>query len=223
MLDDRYTLAHRLYPYARSVDQDAEGITHYPAVVIGGGPVGMAVALDLAQQGIETLVLDDHEGVGEGSRAICFAKRTLEICDRLGCGDAMVDKGVVWNLGKVFHRDDKVFEFNLLPEGGHRRPAFINLQQPYFEKFLVERIRQIQEQGAPIQIRGKNRVESIDTQDDGARIEVMTPEGPYTITADWVLACDGVASPIRKTLGLGFEGTVFKDSFLIADVRMKAD
>ncbi|WP_026352558.1 FAD-dependent oxidoreductase [Yoonia vestfoldensis] len=223
MLDDRDTLAHRLYPYARSVDQDAKGTAHYPAVVIGGGPVGMAVALDLAQQGIETLVLDDHEGVGEGSRAICFAKRTLEICGRLGCGDAMVDKGIVWNLGKVFHGEDKVFEFNLLPEGGHRRPAFINLQQPYFEKFLVERIRQVQEQGVPIQIRGKNRVESIATQDDGARIEVLTPDGPYHITADWVLACDGAGSPTRKALGLGFEGTVFKDSFLIADVRMKAD
>ncbi|SFG67021.1 3-(3-hydroxy-phenyl)propionate hydroxylase [Palleronia marisminoris] len=223
MLDDRYSLAHRLYPYARSSDQDADVAAHHPAVVIGGGPIGMTVALDLALKGIRTLVLDDHEGVGEGSRAICFAKRTLEICDRLGCGAAMVDKGVVWNLGKVFHGEDMVFEFNLLPEGGHRRPAFINLQQPYFEKFLVERIRQVQAEGAPIEIRGKNRVETLDVADDGARIEVVTPDGPYTITADWVLACDGAGSPTRKALGLGFEGKVFRDSFLIADVRMKAD
>jgi 3-(3-hydroxy-phenyl)propionate hydroxylase len=48
------------------------------------------------------LVLDDHEGIGMGSRAICFAKRTLEILDRYGCGAADAEKGVVWNLGKVF-------------------------------------------------------------------------------------------------------------------------
>lgn len=120
MLDDRYTLAHKLYPYARSADQDAGQAVHHPVIIIGGGPVGMAAALDLGLQGVPVLVLDDHEGVGEGSRAICFAKRTLEICDRLGCGAPMVEKGVVWNLGKVFHGDEKVFEFNLLPEGGHR-------------------------------------------------------------------------------------------------------
>ncbi|WP_375257099.1 FAD-dependent monooxygenase, partial [Citreimonas sp.] len=223
MLDDRYSLAHRLYPYERSADQDGAAEAHHPVVIIGGGPVGMAAALDLGLQGIATLVLDDHEGVGEGSRAICFAKRTLEICDRLGCGDPMVDKGVVWNLGKVFHGHDKVFDFNLLPEGEHRRPAFINLQQPYFEKFLVERIRQAQGEGAPIEIRGRNRVEGLDVRDDGARLRIVTPDGPYAITADWVLACDGAGSPTRKALGLGFDGKVFQDSFLIADVRMKAD
>ncbi|SIT04873.1 3-(3-hydroxy-phenyl)propionate hydroxylase [Roseivivax lentus] len=223
MLDDRYALAHRLYPYARSADQDARGAVHHPVVIIGGGPVGMAAALDLGLKGIPALVLDDHEGVGEGSRAICFAKRTLEICDRLGCGDPMVEKGVVWNLGKVFHGEEKVFEFNLLAEGGHRRPAFINLQQPYFEKHLVDRIRAAQDAGAPIEIRGKNRVAALEPAEDGARLEVATPEGAYAITADWVLACDGAGSPTRKALGLGFTGKVFRDSFLIADVRMKAD
>ncbi len=223
MLADRYTLAHRLYPYARSADQDAKTEAHYPVIVIGGGPIGMGVALDLALKGVRVLVLDDHEGVGMGSRAICFAKRTLEICDRLGCGDPMVNKGVVWNLGKVFHGEDQVFAFNLLPEGGHRRPAFINLQQPYFEKFLVERVREVEAQGAPIEIRGRNRVEGLETRDDGARLEIMTPDGPYALTADWVLACDGAGSPTRNGLGLGFEGKEFKDNFLIADVRMAAE
>ncbi|MDT0683201.1 FAD-dependent oxidoreductase [Roseicyclus sp. F158] len=223
MLDDRYSVAHRLYPYARSADQAAGAAAHYPAVVIGGGPVGLATALDLALKGVRVLVLDDHEGVGEGSRAICFSKRTLEICDRLGCGDAMVDKGVVWNVGKVLHGEDLVFEFDLLPEGGHRRPAFINLQQPYFERVLVDRLRRAEAEGASIEIRGKNRVDALLEEDGAARIRIATPDGPYEITADWVLACDGAGSPTRKALGLEFEGKVFRDSFLIADVRMKAE
>jgi 3-(3-hydroxy-phenyl)propionate hydroxylase len=157
MLDDRYSLAFKLYPYMRSPDQDAPSPVRHPVVVMGGGPIGIATALDLGLQGIPVVLLDDHEGVGVGSRAICFAKRTLEVAARYGCGDEMLDKGVIWNVGKVFHKDRKVFEFNLLPEDGHRYPAFINLQQPYFEKFLVDRVRAAQAEGAPIDLRGKNR------------------------------------------------------------------
>ncbi|KUF10372.1 FAD-dependent oxidoreductase [Pseudoponticoccus marisrubri] len=222
-MDDRYQLAFRLYPYERSADQDAAAPVRHPVVVMGGGPIGIATALDLGLQGIPVTVLDDHEGIGMGSRAICFAKRCLEIADRYGCAQPMLDKGVVWNLGKVFHEDRKVYEFNLLPEEGHRFPAFINLQQPYFEKFMVERVRAAQAEGAPIEIRGKNRVERIETKADHTILHIDTPEGPYTIHADWLIGADGASSPLRGMMGLDFEGRVFQDSFLIADIRMLSD
>ncbi len=220
MIHDRYQLAFRLYPYERSADQDADAPVRHPVVIMGGGPIGVATALDLGLQGIPVVVLDDHEGIGQGSRAICFAKRCLEIADRYGCAQPMLDKGVVWNLGKVFHEDRKVFEFNLLPEEGHRFPAFINLQQPYFEKFLVERVREAQAAGAPIELRGRNRVDSVEVKDDHAVLQITTPDGPYTIEAGWLIGCDGAGSPLRSMMGLDFEGRVFEDSFLIADIRM---
>ena len=223
MFDDRYTVAHKIYPYERSPDQDKASAVRHPVVIVGGGPVGIATALDLGQQGVPVLVLDDHEGIGQGSRAICFSKRSLEIADRYGCAGPMIDKGVVWNLGKVFHRDEKVFEFNLLPEEGHKYPAFINLQQPYFERFMVDRLRQLQAAGAPIQLRGKNRVDGIEVHDDHVVLEVMTPDGPYSLEADWLVACDGANSPLRTRLGHEFTGKVFQDSFLIADIRMTGD
>ena len=223
MVDVRYETAFRLYPYEKHADQESENPKRHPVVVIGGGPVGMAMALDLGQKGIPCLVLDDHDGVGVGSRAICFAKRTLEIADRLGAGDPMVDKGVVWNIGKVFRDERQIYDFNLLPEEGHKRPAFINLQQPYFEKFLVERIREIQADGAPIEIRGKNRVTAIETRSDHTVLHVDTPDGPYILEADWIVACDGARSPVREMMGLEFKGRIFEDNFLICDVKMKAD
>jgi len=168
-------------------------------------------------------LLDDHEGVGQGSRAICFAKRTLEIADRLGAGQRMRDKGVVWNVGKVFHGPEKVFEFNLQPEDGHKNPAFINLQQPYFEKFLVDEIRAAQVEGAPIEIRGGNAVTGANVRDDHVLLDVDTPDRPYQIEAEWLIACDGARSAVRDMMGLSFEGRVFEDNFLIADVRMTAD
>lgn len=222
-MQDRYTLADKVYPYERSADQDAAGPVRHPVVVMGGGPIGIATALDLGQQGIPVVVLDDHEGIGMGSRAICFSKRCLEVADRYHCAKPMVDKGVVWNLGKVFHKDDKVFEFNLLPEEGHGFPAFINLQQPYFERFMIDRARELQAEGAPIQIRGKNRIDNVIPKDDHVVLEITTPDGPYTLEADWLIGCDGASSPLRTMLDLDFTGKVFQDSFLIADIKMKGE
>jgi len=221
-MQDRYNLAFKLYPYTRSPDQDAVDPVRRPVVVMGGGPIGVATALDLGLQGIPVVVLDDHEGIGQGSRAICFAKRCLEIADRYGAAAPMLDKGVVWNLGKVFHEDRKVFEFNLLPEAGHKFPAFINLQQPYFEKFLIDRVRQAQAEGAPIEIRGRNAVFGVDVAEDHVTLQIDTPEGAYVLEADWLIGCDGASSPLRKMMGLDFEGRVFQDSFLIADITMQA-
>jgi len=223
MVEARYRTAFRLYPYERSPDQDAASPARHPVVIVGGGPMGMALALDLGLRGVPALVLDDHEGAGAGSRAICFAKRTLEIADRLGAGEAMVRKGVVWNRGRVYRGTRAVYDFDLLPEADHKRPAFINLQQPYFEKFLVDQIRRRQAEGAPVEIRGRNRVTALDRRADGVALTVDTPDGPYRIEADRVVAADGANSPVRGMMGLGFGGRVFEDNFLIADIVMHAD
>jgi 3-(3-hydroxy-phenyl)propionate hydroxylase len=223
LIQERYPLVFRTYPYHKVADQDRGTAARHQVVVVGGGPIGLATALDLGLKGIKVLVLDDHEGAGAGSRALCFAKRTLEIADRLGAVKPMIEKGVQWNIGKVFHDDRQIYEFNLQPESGHQFPAFINLQQPYFEKFLFDAIEKAQASGAPIEIRGKNRVDALITHEDHVALEVMTPDGPYKVEAEWLVACDGARSPTRAMMGLSFDGRVFEDNFLIADVRMNAD
>jgi 3-(3-hydroxy-phenyl)propionate hydroxylase len=123
---DYQTLA---FAYRKSADQDSISPVHHPVVVVGAGPVGLSLAIDLAQRGQRVLLLDNDHRLSVGSRAICFAKRTLEIWDRLGVGQRMVEKGVSWNVGRVFFGDAEVYRFDLQPEPGHERPAFIILQQ----------------------------------------------------------------------------------------------
>ena len=212
-----------LYPYRRSADQEAERPVRRPAVVVGAGPVGLAVAIDLALHDVPVVVLDENDKVSHGSRAICFAKRSLEIFDRLGCGQDLVDLGVTWSRGKVFRGDRQIYSFDLLPEEGHRRPAFINLQQYRLEAVLVDRLRALAAEGHAIDLRGGHRLQSVTRHDEHTTLEIETPDGPYTLEADWLLACDGSRSTVRQQLGLSFDGRVFEDHFLIADVVMKAD
>lgn len=207
------------FAYTRSPDQDAAQPAQHPIVVVGAGPVGLSMAIDMAQRGHRVVVLDNDHRLSIGSRALCFSKRALEIWDRLGVGQPMVDKGVSWNLGKVFFHDKEVYQFNLLPEEGHERPAFINLQQYYCEAYLVERCLQL----PGIEIRWDNKVTGVAPRGDGALLSIETPDGPYQINADWVIACDGARSTMRGLMGLESKGRIFQDRFLIADVKMKAD
>jgi 3-(3-hydroxy-phenyl)propionate hydroxylase len=204
------------FPYRRSPDQDAASPVRHPVVVVGAGPVGLSLAVDLAQRGVPVVLLDDGGSLSTGSRAICFAKRTLEIFDRLGCGDRMVAKGVSWKLGRVFLRDEEVYRFDLLPEPGHERPAFINLQQYFVEGYLVDRAAEL----PAIDLRWHHRVTGVQAQDASCRVTVQTPDGPYLIEAAYVAACDGSRSAVRRLIGQESTGRVFHDRFLIADVRM---
>jgi 3-(3-hydroxy-phenyl)propionate hydroxylase len=188
-------------------------------VVVGAGIVGLTAALDLARRGVRTVVLDEDDTVSFGSRAICWAKRTLEIFARLGLGRRMLEKGVTWHTGRVFHREREAYAFDLLPEDGHEFPAFVNLQQYYVEQWLVEEC----EATGLVDLRWRNKVVQLEPRADGALLSVETPEGEYRIHAAWLLACDGARSFLRESLGLSFLGQVFRDRFLIADVTMHAD
>ena len=63
--------------------------SRHPVVIVGAGPIGLSMAIDLALRGVPSVVLDENNVVSVGSRAICWSKRTLEIFDRLGVGDRM--------------------------------------------------------------------------------------------------------------------------------------
>ena len=211
----------RQFDYLRHPDQDrpAANPAQHAVVVVGAGPVGLSLAIDLAQRGQKVVLLDDADRIGEGSRAICFSKRALEYWDRLGVGDRMVDKGVVWSVGRIFHGASQLYQFNLLPEEGHKRPAFINLQQFYAEAYLVDRVGQL----SGIDLRWRNKVSGLDRRNDHVALTVDTPDGPYRLHTQHVIACDGARSSLRQMVGAEFSGQVFEDQFLIADVKMTAE
>ncbi len=212
------TYEYKEFPFAPSADQQSGKTVRRPVVVLGGGPVGLTAALDCAIHGIPVVVINQGMTVSIGSRAVCYAKRALEVWDRLGAAQPMVDKGVVWKIGKVFRGDRQVYQFDLLPEADHKTPAFINLQQYYLEDYLIQRC-----QALGIEIRWQEKGISLHQRDDHVLLRLETPAGVYDLECDWLIAADGARSFTRKALGLDFLGQVFQDRFLIADVVMKAN
>jgi 3-(3-hydroxy-phenyl)propionate hydroxylase len=205
------------YAYRRPPELEGSRSARRPLVVVGAGPVGMAAAIDARLQGLPVLLLDDDETVSVGSRGLCYAKRALEVLDRLGAGDPVVAKGVNWRVGRTFFGDREVFNFDLLPEAGHKRPGMVNLQQYYLEEYLVRRCEDV-----GVDLRWRSKVTAVTPRDDGVTVRVHTPDGDYLIEADWLIVADGARSPVRNLMGLDIEGKVFRDRFLIADVIMKA-
>ena len=213
------TFTYPKFDYVRPPELAEGRDGHYPVIVVGAGPVGLTAAIDLAHEGQPVLLLDDDDTVSIGSRGVCYAKRTLEVLDRIGCDNRFVDKGVSWDVGRTFFGEGEVFNFNLRPQAQHLRPGMINLQQYYLEQYLIERTGDVPQ----LEKRFKHKVIAVTPGDDKVTLRVETPDGAYTLTTDWLVVADGARSPIRTMLGLDIEGKVFMDRFLIADVVMAAD
>lgn len=200
---------------------DSDTVRKYQVAIIGAGPAGLTAAIDLANRGISSVIFSKEKSVSVGSRALCFSKKSLEVVNRIApkAVEKMLAKGVTWNLGKVFYQEDEVYKFNLLPEDGHKIPAFINLQQYYFEEYLVDEIA-----NQPlIDLRWQSAAHFVSQDDDKVTLEIVTELGNYNIEAEYLLACGGVRSKTRETMNITFEGELFEENFLIADVTMEND
>jgi 3-(3-hydroxy-phenyl)propionate hydroxylase len=212
------TYSYPEFAYRRSDEQRSGTPQRHPVVIVGAGPIGLTAALDCAARGIAAVVLDDNNTVSIGSRAVCYAKRPLEVWDRLGVAERMVEKGVSWKVGKVFFKDDPVYSFDLLPEADHKMPAMINLQQYYLEEYMVEACGR----EPLVDLRWKHKLLSLVQHDDHVALTVETPDGVFAMQTQWLIAADGANSDTRRLVGAEFGGQFFQDRFLIADVVMKA-
>jgi len=199
---------------APSVARDSAAV-----LIVGAGPVGLTLALDLGLKGHDVIVVNKLDFIAAGSKAICFSKRTLDIWQRLGVAEEMVRRGVSWNVGKVFRgaRPEPIYQFDMLPVKQQRMPGFINLQQYHCEDILSAAVAHLPN----VQLRWGHELTDLLVAERGAVATIRAAAGEYEIEADWLIACDGVKSTTRALMNLSFEGRAFEDNFLIADIELK--
>lgn len=186
-------------------------------VAIGGaGPAGLVLALELARHGVPSVILESELQVSEGSRAIVFTRRSMEILQQVGVAGRMTQGGLPWRHGNSFYRGQRVFRMENPHGEDERYFPMINVQQQYLEQYLIEEIAR----QPLVEMRWGNRVVGVEQDAEAVRLSVDTPEGPYTLQADWLVAADGARSGIRSLLGLKMEGQSYEGQFVIADIRV---
>lgn len=158
--------ATRLPDPAHGVEKRRHAVT-----IVGGGPVGLTLALGLANHGIACVLIEADDSVCFGIRAICISRRSLEIVERIGAVDRFLEIGLPWAGRRSFYRSEEVLHFQT-PQGENQNlPPMINLAQYHIEQCLLD-IAEVKSE--LIDIRWQTRVTTIDSRGDGARLRLST-------------------------------------------------
>jgi 3-(3-hydroxy-phenyl)propionate hydroxylase len=209
-----------VYPFVPPPELADGKRRRYPIVIVGGGLSGLTLACDLANRGVESVLLDEDDTIGvrgASSRGIVYAQKTLEVFAHLGTYARVREKGITWTEAKTLAGDDVVYGFNLELASLSEQPPFINLQQFYIEWFLVDRIREL----GCCDLRWRNRVRKVTQSHECVTVEVETPAGGYSLEAEWVIDATGVNSPIRDGFALDAHPSRGIDRWCITDVRFR--
>ncbi|MGV9744165.1 FAD-dependent monooxygenase [Rhodococcus zopfii] len=190
-----------------------------PVVIVGGGPIGMAAALGLAQRGIPVTIIEAADQVSFGSRAICISRHSLEAAARLGYGAELEQIVLPWVGGRSFYRDQQVLHFRMPLRDFDVRPPMINVSQSEYEQIVVDTI----ERNPLITLYWSASIAGILRGDDEVTLEIDTADGKRHLRARWVVAADGGRSRMRELAGLRLEGTNYEGRYVIADIHWESE
>jgi len=193
--------------------------TTLPVVVVGAGPVGMAVALGLARRGVPVTVLEAATQVSFGSRAICISRHSLEVADRLGLGDQLTDLVLPWQGGRSFYRSDEVLHFVMPNEPHTVRGPMVNISQSELEQVMADALTT----HPLVTLHWGAAVAGCSLEGDEVTLEVDTEAGTRYLRASWVVAADGGRSRMRELTDVALHGTSYEGRYVIADIHWKSD
>jgi 3-(3-hydroxy-phenyl)propionate hydroxylase len=199
---------------------ELDGIAaRHPVLIAGAGPIGMTAALVLARYGVRSVLIDRKDTFNDGSRAICIARSSMYILERIGAVAPFLENSLGWRYGRSYYRGEQIFRLEMPQPPGEKYLPMYNLQQQFIEKFVHDAVA-----GSDlIEMRWQSELSGIEQNDDSVSVRISSPEGDYLLEADYVLAADGARSPVRSMLGLRLKGDNYEGRYVIADIRMDHD
>lgn len=188
-----------------------------PVLIVGAGPTGLMLAIQLARRGVRPIIIDRHPGPAQQTRAMAVHARTLEIYAKLGLAEKAIALGArgtganMWANGRWTAR---------IPVGDIGKdispfPFVLMLGQDDNEHIMGEKLSEL-----GVSIRWNTELIEIEQKPHHVDVTLKQPDGTSTkITASWVAGCDGSRSAVRELNGIGFPGAPYEHTFFVADTE----
>ena len=187
-------------------------------LIIGAGPTGLSLACQMLRYGIDFVIVEKKKAITPYSKAIGVHARTLEILDQIGLAVQAVTQGTVAQRARLLV-DGEVrgeLEFGDVGKGMSAFPFVLMLEQSKTERLLYEYLQSYRKQ-----VLWRTELQSFSQDASGVAAQVKTGDDPIqTITARYLVGCDGPRSLVRHGLGLTFEGSTFERVFYVADAHV---
>lgn len=191
-------------------------VQHTAQVAIAGaGPVGLMIANYLGQMGVSVLLIEKLDSLIDYPRAIGIDDEALRAMQAVGLVDNVLPHTTPWHAMRFLTPKGRCFA-DIQPMtdefGWSRRNAFI---QPQVDGVLYEGLSRFPH----VRCLFSREVEAFSQDSDGVTLNLQGSDGEHeTVRADWLVACDGGASLIRRTLNIPFEGKTAPNQWIVIDI-----
>jgi 2-polyprenyl-6-methoxyphenol hydroxylase-like FAD-dependent oxidoreductase len=183
-------------------------------LIAGAGPSGLALAAELSRRGVTPLIIDREAAVANTSRACVVHARTMEVLEPLGVTRDLLAEGVKVPIFRIRDRDRPLvtIDFSNIPS-----PYKFTLMIPQHrvEYYLLQHI-----EGMGCSVMRPCELLRFAASPGQIEAQAQINGSTQSITAQWLIGCDGMHSTVRQRSGIAFSGGEYEESFVLADVRM---
>jgi 2-polyprenyl-6-methoxyphenol hydroxylase-like FAD-dependent oxidoreductase len=186
-----------------------------PVLIVGAGPVGLTMASELSRYGVAVRIIDKASQRTDKSKALVIWSRTLELLDRGGGSAPFVDAGFRADAVNFISGDKLIGRVSM---GDVQSPHAYGLMLPQSEteRLLEERLRDL-----GVRVERNVELAAFNSHGDGVNSVLRHKDGrEETVSADWLVGCDGAHSAVRHGIGAPFAGETLNSDWMLADVHM---
>jgi len=189
-------------------------------LIVGAGPVGLALAVELSRRGFSPRIVDKNSGPtpANESRALAFNRRSLDLTTPSGVAHDIVESGYEIKRVKI-HWNDNALAVLTISEHSRSDARMITIPQGTSERIMIKQLA-----GAGIQPEWNTELVKVENFNTRPIARLRRQDGTMeSTTCDYVVGCDGARSAVRKQAAINFEGETSPTRWGLLDVKYDRD